>query len=157
MNDTEIKTIETLLTHGTQITIPVNMFFGLKKEIKIRIKPSYAGTLYSIAHLAVKMDIDEEKVQQSWLREGHKLAIEHMQSLCEIIAIAILNGPLKIRLFKKMLGRYLFWKLTPEKLFQIVMVVIMLGNTSDFLHTIRLVFGTRITQKTNQSPEDHGG
>jgi hypothetical protein len=160
MSNAEKKAADTLLHTGAEIKIykrSVLRFIG-KKERTITIHQSFLGTLYEISRLALQMNFDESKVQSDPWYESKVLAEKHARTVSTVLAIAILNSKWKIRLFKKLLANYLYWHLTPENLFKIVIVVSELNNVADFINSIRSVRGWRITQpKSEMSPTGNGG
>lgn len=132
-------------------------FIG-KKQRTFRLNPSYLGTLYEISKLALKLNFDEVLIQKDPFYESRALIEKHIKSMSLIVAIAVLNSQLKIRLFKRVLAWYFMWRLTPETLFALSLQVIELNNLQDFMSTIRSVRGWRITQpKANLSPAENGG
>lgn len=160
MENVEEKTVDVLLNEGIDITIKkrsVLRFIG-KKQRAFRIRQSYLGTVYAISKIAISMDFDETLIQKDPFFESKVLAEKHIKAMALVIAIAILNSKLKIRLFKNILASYLLWHLTPEELSKLVMFIAELNNYSDFMSSIRSVRGWRITQpKSELSPQDNGG
>jgi len=146
---TEIKAIDTLLQNGIIVDIG---------KRKFTISQSYLGTIFTISHIAITMGIDEEKIKDNPIGESRDIAVSHAKKMARIVAIAILNNKWKIRLFESVLANFLFWKLTPGELRNISETVMTLNNMGDFMNSIRLISGRRMTEpKKNLSPGDSGG
>lgn len=155
----EEKAIDAMLDRGVKISIPERSLFAYfgKKERSFTIRQSYLGTLLEISRVALKLDYDEKAISEAAFTESKQLAKRHSKNMALIAAIAILNSRWGIRLWKRPLANYLFWRLTPQKLVQLSIVVMQMNNISDFINSIRLMSGVRLTAPKNLSPEDNGG
>ncbi len=160
ISETEQKAIDAMLQRGIKVSIPERSllrFIG-KKERHFTVRQSYLGTLYEISRVALKLEYSESKISESAFTESKVLAEKYARNMALICAIAILNSKWGIRLFKGMLARYLLWRLTPQRLAQLSIVVMQMNNISDFINSIRLMSAVRLTApKGDLSPDDNGG
>jgi hypothetical protein len=148
-----------ILESGVKYRVPVKGMLGIfTKELSFTIKQPNAGTLIKISEIISEIDLDFEKLQNDTIYESYQIAGKELPKVTRIIAIAILGGKWKIRLFTGILTNWLLWRVTPEKILQLAEVLFTLNNTLDFLNSIRLIRGTRMTApKENLSPADQGG
>lgn len=159
-NATEQKAVDTMLHRGVEVSIPKRSLLRYigKSERTFIIRQSYLGTLYEISRIALKLEYDEKLIAESAFTESKQLAIRHCKNMALICAIAILNSIWSIRLFSGIFSRYLLWRITPEKLAKLSIVVMQMNNISDFINSIRLMSGVRLTApKSDLSPAGNGG
>jgi len=159
ISDIEQKAIDAMLHRGVKISIPERSFlkyFGKKKRT-FTIHQSYLCTLFHISTIAIQLKYSEKQLSESPFEESKQLVAKYAKSMPRIIAIAILGSDFKIRLFSGYLSGYLFRNLTPEKLAQLSLIVMQMNNVSDFINSIRLMSGARISAPKSLSPADNGG
>lgn len=144
---TEQKAVDTLLHRGVRVSIPKRSLLRYigKTDRTFTIRQSYLGTLFEISRVALRLDYDEKLIADNAFAESKQLAKRHVKSMALICAIAILNSKWKIYLLSWPLSRYLLWRLTPQRLAQLSLTVMQLNNISDFINSIRLMSGARMT------------
>ena len=160
MQDTEKGAVDAILDKGIEISIPkrsVLKYFTKAKDRKFTIRQPYLGTLHSIARVSLEIEFSEDLIRGNAIAQSHEHARKDVKKLAKVIAIAICNSRWRIRLFSGILADYLVWRLTPERLLQLSVTVFTLSNTADFINSIRLISGARISQPKNLSPEERGG
>lgn len=143
---TEKQVIDALLDQGMYFDIDrkfTRVF--TKKPRRWVIKQPFLGTLDYLTREYLVMDFDENKLQENPLRESKIIASKYTMNMARIVAIALLNGKWKIKLFTGILSRYLFWRLTPSKIVNLAIIINTLNNTTDFTNSIRLMSGMRTT------------
>jgi hypothetical protein len=157
--DIEAKAVDTLLHRGVRIDIPKRSLLRYvgKKDRSFTIRQSYLGTLFEISRVALRLDYDEKRIADDAFSESKRLVKKHAKGMTLICAIAILNSWWGIRLLAWPLSYYLLWRLTPQRLAQLSLTVMQLNNISDFINSIRLMSGARVTAPKDLSPDDNGG
>lgn len=131
----EVRAVDTMLQNGMKFKAGWFTF---------HINQSYLGTLLHISNIYLQMAIDEEKLKNLAYQGSFTLVPENAERVAKVIAISVLNSKMKIRLFARPLAKYLLWKLTPEKLFKVMGMVLILNNTASFTNSIRLIHTFRM-------------
>lgn len=150
----EREAANVLLEKGVEVSIERKTS---KKPRKFIIRQPYLGTLYNLSSLYLEAGFDETQFREDPVWNSRLLANKNAFLMCKIVAVAILNNKLKIKLFTGLLARYLFWRLKPDTLLNIVLVIATLNNTVDFMNSIRLIGAVRATAPKNLSPGEQGG
>lgn len=144
--ETERAALNALLEKGLAFEIPRRSFFGVKRKPRtFVISQPYLGTLDSLSSELLRMDLDEEAIKKDPLGESRRIAYTNARRAAKVVAIAVLNGKWRIRLFTRIVANYFLWKITPSKLFQLAMIINTMSNTADFTNSIRLLSIARIT------------
>lgn len=107
--------IDLLLERGVQFKMPAPRclrWMGVK-GIKLRIMPLYLGTILEIRRL--RDEASELEVQ------------------AEVVALAVLNHPRRIRWFRRWLTRYLISYVRSDSLFELFAIVQALNRDRDFM------------------------
>ena len=73
--------------------------------------------------------------------------------MTDIIAIAILNDPKKMWMYK-IFSRFLSTSLQQEEINYLFHLLVIYGGVEDFINTIRLMETMKITKPMNLSPEE---
>lgn len=149
-----------LLDRGVKFTVARKSIFSkmlLKKERTFIIKQPFLGTLDYLSAEYLKLEYNEEKLQENPLVEV-KLAARRSAKICaRIAAIAILNDSFRIRFYTRFLAKYLLWRLTPERLDNLSKLILQMSNYQDFISSIRLMSANRTTapnlMEKNQGPQ----
>lgn len=131
----EKNAVETLLESG--MTFKAGM-------VTFRVKQSYLGTLMYASKIYLEIALDEEQLKNKALVGTYMNVPENAIRTAKFVAIAILNSPWKIALFTGILSRYLLWTVTPEKLYQLMSMILILNNTTSFTNSIRLMHAFRM-------------
>lgn len=158
--ETEQKAVNTILTEGIQFEVKSKGLIRIfKKKHTFLLKQAYLGTLLILSKYYLKVGFDETKLTDDPLGASRLEINKSAQVLSMIAAIGILNSKWKIRLFAKPLAKWLLWRLTPSKLYELSMTIVVLNNTGDFINSIRLMSALRVTapKEENLSPVDQGG
>ncbi len=138
----EKQAINTLLEHG--MTFKAGLF-------RFHMQQPYLGTILHMSKLYAEIAIDEEKIKDSAYAGSYMLVPDNAMRVAKLVAIAILRTNIKIKLFSRILTKYLLWNLTPEKLFTVMGMVLVIGNTASFTNSIRLIQALRM-MKPKESP-----
>lgn len=157
----EKNAVETMLEHGVRFHVDTNGIFRiLVKRIPFRINQPYLGTLLHISRIFLEISLDEKKLGENAYQESYMLVPENAKRAAKLISLAVLNSKWKIRLFSGLLTNYFIWRITPSKLFQIMLLVLTISNTASFTNSIRLIQSLRMMkpkEEKNLSLENQGG
>jgi len=133
----EAQAADTLLEKGLKFKVGM---------LRFTIRQSYLGTLILISKYVTQIKLNDMQFTGTGnVSMAYAGVPENAVVLARIIAIAILNGKMKIKLFSGLLARYLLWRLQPERLLSLISVVIVLNNAGAFMNSIRLIHTQRIT------------
>lgn len=108
------QSIDLLLARGVQFKMPAPRclrWVGVR-TLRLRIKPLYLGTILEIRRL--RDEAEELEVQ------------------AEIIALAVLNHPRRIKWLRRWLTHYLVKHVRSDSLFELFAIVQMLNRDRDF-------------------------
>jgi len=124
--------------------IGAGMSFEIGKR-KFIIREPYLGTLDLLSRLFVDMSFDDEKMKDNPLQESKMLAARVAKDCAKVVAVAVLNGRWRIRLFSRILTGYFYWKAKPSVMLKLALIVNTMCNFGDFTTSIRLMSGVRTT------------
>lgn len=145
----EGQAIDTMLEKGIRIK---------SGFIYLTIKQSYLGTLVHISKYVSKMKLNDLQLGDiNTVSQAYVSVHENALLLSKIVAIAVLNGKIKIKLFTWILSKYLLWNIKPDRLLTMVSIVILMNNSGAFMNSIRLIHTQRITAPKGsliESPKD---
>jgi len=82
---------------------------------------------------------------------------DNVRAIAKCIALAVLNSPVKIRLFTYPVYYLFLWNLSIKEVHDLMTVVISQMNARDFFFTTALVKGIQIVDRTNTSPKKQFG
>ena len=142
--EVERKALNTLLEKGIYFEVPGRLFFRRKKW-RFTVRQLLLGTIDYLTDLYLQIDINEERVKDDPQREAMRLSGQYAKLMARVVAIALLNSYLGIKLFSGILSRYLLWKINPQKLFELTIAIKTLSNPGDFIASIRSLSLVRTT------------
>lgn len=148
MQDIELLAAETLLQRGVKVQIVAPLLFRLfrKKTISFYLYQPSLGNKIRISSLYLKMGIKESDLQETTHENAEDLLVRHSHTLLRIVAINMFKGCFWPWLLNRPVAYYLKWKLTPQKLYALVDLIILFSGTKDFMNTIRSVKSMKITE-----------
>lgn len=156
MNETITKSAEALLNEPKRFYLPTHgllRWIGIKK-IRFSVKGLYLGTLVKITSAMKGISIDTEKSKVEFT--FHSIEMD-TPAMARIVAMAILNSRLKIRLLTGPLSRFLTWRMTAKELNLLMLVVMEQMNLMDFFSSIVLIGNLNmIGRKEKTSPAEEG-
>ena len=79
----------------------------------------------------------------------YKVIVENIPSVTREVAACLLNSNIKIKLFTKLLARYLRWAVHPEQLQELVMWLFIYGRAEAFTTTTKLLRKMTMTKPMN--------
>ncbi|MDV3750659.1 hypothetical protein CMU19_04530 [Elizabethkingia anophelis] len=136
-----------LVNEGFYFETSKKRFLGFGKNyIKWHIKPLTYGTIIhaNVHAVKIKMSINDDNVS-SVISEMDDNIIPQI----DFIATCLLHSKWKIKLFRKILSRYLLWKLSPEKALKICVGIIRMYDLRNFMNSIRLIGTITSPQEPN--------
>lgn len=154
--EVEKSAVETMLDNGVRFGVDTRGLLSLlgKKQIKFHIRQPYLGTLLHISKIYLEMEIDEKKFGDNAYQDSYMLVPENARRMSMIIALAMINDKIRIKLFSKLLSNWLLWRLNPSKLFQLMVTVLTLSNTASFTNSIRLTKALRMMKPKEEKEEN---
>lgn len=124
-----------------KLLIKEGFFFEIGKR-KWHIRPLVFGAITEANKYAVNMKLNiVESDNASMFSELDK----NIKPLLNFIAVCILNSKWKIWFFKKILAKYLEWKLNPDMALKIVLAILQMYDLGNFITSIRMIGQTTIT------------
>ena len=100
------------------------LLFRLCRLNRFTISALKAGTIAEYSMIVQEHELDTKKDDVQYLNK-------HIDSVCKVIAIAILNDRFKIR-FANRLAKILKWKIEAMELFNICSILIEVSHALDF-------------------------
>lgn len=153
MINTELQAARLLLKKGVLVPIVAPLlfrFFGIK-TFKFTVKAPTAFQLLRIAELYLQMNVSTTTEMKA--TEVMRIYSKHHDKMAKIIAISMLKSTAKNWQIN-WLAKRLFRSVTQEDLNHIFRLLILHGGVQDFMNTIKLIEGTRITKPMNLSPKE---
>jgi len=151
---------ETMLERGVRVPLPAPRFLRLfgKKTIGITIYQPYLRTIKTAALLALSDGFSLNDLTEGKTDAALQLASKHAETISRIIAVYVLNGKWRNRLFSRLLGSWLFSRLTAGRLLEVSVAIILMSRYQDFTSSIRLFKQMSLTMMMpkNLSPEEKG-
>lgn len=148
---TEKHAAEILLDRGVAWPIVAPLFLRLfgKKTIAISVKALKLGTLLELSRLYTSLGITEAD-----FKSQHELIQKNLKTVCIIVAIAILNSKIRIKLFAKPFAGFIERQFTANMLLEVMIFIATYSGVGSFSNTIRLLGDLSITAPKNLSPKD---
>lgn len=142
-----------LLDKGIKVRATAPLFLRLfgKKQVAFVVRQPFLGTLYRISAIFLEMGISDERLGEIGGENIHLLITQHGRALAKIAALAILNGKWRGRVFGRLFGNWLFWKLNSVQLLTICQVLAAITGTEAFTNTIGLVRTMKMTEPSHQA------
>lgn len=101
--------------------------------------------------LFFRMKVDEEALGNP--AENFKIVKENAPIAAEVIAVSVLGTSLRIRIFRKILARYFYWRLNSQNLLEITQNIIKINDYHSFTVSIVLMNANRITNPKTPKAE----
>ena len=147
---TQYEAGSTLLGDGIKFRIP--FWFGTKLTLNIR--PLHPGTIVKISQQSTKISdvYEDENMINELMKTGDNLKI-----FCRIVALGVLNNPVKIRMLAGWLTRVLMWRVTStQELFSYVSLVYRQMGAEHFFFIMTLTKGMNFLKKKTNGQEKAG-
>ncbi|MDD4819831.1 MAG: hypothetical protein PHD21_03230 [Flavobacteriales bacterium] len=141
------RAVEALLEKGIDIEIKHRSILRyIVPKTKWHVSPPTLGVLYGMAGEFAQMEMEEEKIDLQPLNYGFALARENAENLSRALAVSFIGGRMSMGIVGRLVARYLMWHMTPAEMFAAVVSVITMSGTADFINSIRLIKGIRLTE-----------
>ncbi|MCC2598051.1 hypothetical protein [Sphingobacterium sp. FBM7-1] len=149
---TEIQAAQTILEEGVRLDIPAPFFLRLFriKTIPLVLHDPTASVCLRITKLRLQMGVTDVDFEQMSVEDGLKYRVNHGFTVGRILAIGILRGRKRNWLAGKWLAKQLL-KHYPFSVLLNIMHIITLGGLEDFMNTIGLLEGMRLTKPNDPS------
>jgi len=151
---------ETMLERGVRVKLPAPRFLRLfgKKTVNVTIHQPYLRTIVTAGSLALSKGFSLDGLTEGKTDAALELVVKHAPTISKIIAVYVLNGKWRNRLFSRMLGAWLLSVLTNARLLEISVIIILMSRYEDFTSSIRLFKQMSMTMMMpkNLSPEEKG-
>lgn len=155
----EAAELDGLIEKGLSFTVPRRSIwrrFG-KPERTFVIQQPYLGTLDRLSVEFLKMGFDQTALEADPMNEARRLTAENANRCARIVAIAVLNSRWKIKWLTGLLAYYLRWRITPQKMLNLTMLINQISNVADFINSIRFLSATPRTTAPNRIEKKAGG
>lgn len=139
------KVVNALLDKGEAFYMKTR--FGKRKFV---IKPLVLGTLIAISESCNNVEIDESDTEPMQVIAKYS---KYSKEMARIVALAVLNNKLKIKLFSSYLTNYFLWKLSPGELYKLMMLSIKQMEVTDFFGCTALLGAMNITKERSKAGE----
>ncbi|MVM35259.1 hypothetical protein GO755_34880 [Spirosoma sp. HMF4905] len=139
--------LNALIEKGAFFTTPKQSllrFWG-SEERRFTIKPFFLGTIDRLGAEFFDMGFSEAAIDADPFGESKRLASQNAKRCARVVAIAILNRKWPIKFLTPFLANYLLWRVTPNKLWQLTLIINQMMNLGDFTNSIRYLQVTRTT------------
>lgn len=159
MKDTERHAADTILERGVRVKLPAPLFLRpFRREINLILRQPRYGTLLYVARISLKAGFDVSKLDNGDINSAHEIISKYAKPVARIAAVLFLDSKWRIRLFSRVMAKWLIWKLTPRKMAEIAILAVAYGGIEDFTTTIRLIGAMRMkaTGPRNLSQKENG-
>ena len=137
------RAAEALLERGVVFQVERRGFLRiLSAQMRLTIDPPTLGTLYAVSCELAEVEIDPQRMESDPIAYGFSLVRQQTEAMARAVACAVLGSRWKIRWLAGWYGRYLMWQLTAAQLLKLVVTVLSVSGTADFINSIRLIKGT---------------
>lgn len=159
MSEVEIRAADTLLERGVRASMRAPLLLRMlgKKEVSLTFRQPTMGVLISISREYLRMGVDVEQLEGGSVEEAHRLMAKHGRGVARIAAMGWLGTRTGIRLFTGVVARRMLWRLSPQQLRDILLLLVTLSGVQDFTNTIRLLRAMNMMSPKNLSREEDGG
>lgn len=140
----EAAELDGLIENGLKFTVPRRSIWRRigKPERTFVIRQPYLGTLDRLSVEFLQMGFDEDMLKADTMNEARRLTAENANRCARIVAIAVLNSQWKIKWLTGLLARYFRWRITPQKLLNLTVIINQVSNVGDFINSIRFLSAT---------------
>lgn len=146
--DTEIKTVDTLLSRGVQVDLPAPRILRLfgKKTISFTVSLPDSETLMQISGLYLRMKKAATTVEAETLDEAHLMIHECMKPASRIVAYGMMPYCTPLSLRNRLLAWYIRRHMDTRMLAELWMMICSLSGAHDFINFIRSMSSMRTTK-----------
>lgn len=144
---TEKFAADTILQRGVKVKIPAPFLLRLfrKKTVSLTLTSPFEGTMHRVASYYLRTGITMDMLEDLTPEEALNLQVKHGKTISKAVAVAILNGYWKGKLFTRVLAWYLRWHLKPTELYALTTTLLIYGGVQDFINTTKSVRKMKLT------------
>lgn len=130
---------KTILDKGPYIKAKLPGFFRIpgKKEVRFRFYTPVSATYERIGQIIVRSGLRVADIGQMSTVDVYEIFGRHGKQLCTAVSIAVLNDPLLIFLFGKLLARYISCYCDKRDILAVIGLVHDYGGLSHFMDLVR--------------------
>jgi hypothetical protein len=154
----ELKAADTLLERGVRASFRAPLLlrvFG-KKTLGLTYRQPTMGLLVCISREYLKMGIDVEALEGGSVEEAHRLLARNGLGVARIAAMGWLRTRVRIRLLTGIVARWMLWRLSPQQLRDVLLLLVTLSGVQDFTTTIRCLRAMNMMSPKELSREASG-
>lgn len=148
--EVEIKTVDTILDKGVRVPIPAPLFLKIfgKRFVYVTVRRPTIASMLMISKLYLQLKVKEDETDwSSWMMTMAATGKE----VSRIVAVGMLRGRLRSRLFGKQLAWYMRGNMDMKQLAEIAVILVTLSGVQDFMNTIKFLRLMKITEPRNLS------
>ncbi|MBO0947281.1 hypothetical protein [Fibrella forsythiae] len=119
-------------------------FFGASERTFHIKRPSY-GTMTHISRVLIGLNFDLHKLHEYSPAENVKLMAENAERMARIVAITVLMDKWMIKWFGDWMTEYFLYRVDPGKMLEMVRLINLMADMTDFTHSIALLTARRRT------------
>ena len=150
----ELLAVETLLENGVPLPIRAPFFFRCFGVKTLRIYQPSLGNKLRINRLYLSTGITDAQLKETTQMEADRLMNQHAYTHARMLAIGMMKGLFLPWILNRVLGLWLKWNLSPQKIFKYSEMLVVFSGTSAFMNTTRLFRGMKITEPNlGQKPQ----
>lgn len=146
--ETEEKALSAMLEETFDFDIPYKGIFGKSRVKSFTISPLNLGSLIRISKIL--LSIEEIDWSRPYMDVGPEVISKYAERLCEIVAIAVTNGP---KPPQKRLVKFFVNNLTASELYRLIELVKGKMDVSSFLLCIVSAKGMSLLQTSAEAKE----
>jgi hypothetical protein len=151
--DARLKAAERILDRGVRFRLPAPFFSRLFRLNRIEIKPLKAGTIMEFSRIVLKHQLEE-----AISLRNYDFLSKSIEPVARCLAVAVLNDRKKIEQRTDKLQKWLMWRVNPQLLIEMFLIVEPMTRTSDFMIITRyFVMQTLMMLNPNLGQEENGG
>ncbi len=126
MENKRLDAARHLLDRGVRFRLPAPFWLRWLNP-SITLRSHKAGTILYFSEVVLKHNLEEVV-----LAGNNEQLSKSIKPIVECLAISVLNDYLKIKLFKKILSKYLLWQVDKQALVEMFLIAFEVNNSKDF-------------------------
>lgn len=145
--DARRRAVDALLERGVEFRAERRGWLRFwRPTMRLVIQPPTLGVLYAVSGEFATLVIDESRVDEDPIGYSFDLVRSDALSLARAVAYAVLGTKARIKWLGGLYARYLMWQLTANQMLKLVVTVLSVCGTADFINSIRLIKGAGLAE-----------
>lgn len=121
---------------------------------RFHVKPLMYGTMLQANRFAMQLKVNLNlEDNTAILRELSMNA----KPMIDFLAVCTLRSYWKIFLFRRVLSKYLFWKMNPRNVPVLILMIFQMYDLVNFMNSIRLISHMTVTSPMKPNPIEKNG